>query len=113
METLTEDQTRFKTKEKSFSHGKTQSDHMAYAGKYSAKLHNKQLYGPTYEFEHVYSGDVYEASIWMNNDNGFGTLAFSGSWGFYADQKEPSKTEKGWHLLKHRVTIPALSLIHI
>ena len=106
MENLTLDKVRFTTAGKTLSNGKTQSDHKSRSGKYSSKVDNKQLYGPTYIFDHVYSGDVYEASVWMNNDNGFGTLAFSGSWGFYADQKEVSKTENGWHLIKRRVTIP-------
>lgn len=105
-ENLSLDKARFTANGQSLSNGKTQSDHKSRSGKYSSKLDAKQLYGPTYVFEHVYSGDVYEASVWMNNDNGFGTLAFTGSWGFYADQKEVSKTENGWHLLKLRVTIP-------
>ena len=105
-ESRTLDKLRFTANGQSLSNGKTQSDHKSRSGKYSSKLDDKQLYGPTYSFDHVYSGDVYEASVWMNNDNGFGTLAFSGSWGFYADQKEVSKTENGWHLLKRQVTIP-------
>ena len=107
MENVSLDGKRFLNKGESFSKGETQSDHKAYSGKYSARLDSKQLYGPGYEFKHVYSGDVYEASIWMNNDNGFGTLGFSGSWGFYAHQKESSKTENGWHFLKRRITVPA------
>lgn len=106
MESLTDDKSKFITKGKYFSNGQTQSDHKARSGKYSSKLDSKQIYGPTYVFEHVYSGDVYEASVWMNNDNGFGNLSFSGSWGFYSDQKKSSKTEDGWHLLKHRDTVP-------
>ncbi len=106
MENRTADLKNFVTKGVSFSRGNTQSDHKAHSGKYSAKLDSKNIYGPGYTFEHVYSGDVYEASIWMNNDNGFGTLAFSGSWDYYAQQKEISKTENDWHLLKKRITIP-------
>ncbi len=106
MESRSEDGNVFVSGEETFSYGVLQSDHKAFSGKYSVRLDDKNLYGPTYLFEHVYSGDVYEASIWMNNDNGFGALAFAGSWGFFADQKEVSKTEKGWHQLKLQVTIP-------
>lgn len=107
MESRTADQKYFVTNGVSFNNGQTQSDHKVRSGKYSAKVDSKNLYGPGYTFEHVYSGDVYEASIWMNNDNGFGTLAFSGTWDFYVDQKESSKTENDWHLLKKRIEIPA------
>ena len=107
MENRTADKKRFITNGVSFSQGHTQSDHLAHSGKYSSKLDSKNLYGPGYTFEHVYSGDVYEASIWMNNDNGFGTLGFSGTWDYYTEQKKPSKTENGWHLLEKRIEVPA------
>ena len=107
MESRTADLKRFVNNGVSFSRGNTQSDHKAHTGKYSAKLDKENIYGPGYTFEHVYSGDVYEASIWMNNDNGFGTLAFSGSWDYYAQQKEINKTENDWHLLEKRIEIPA------
>lgn len=106
MENRTADQKQFITNGIAFTNGNTQSDHKARSGKYSAKVDSKNLYGPNYAFDHVYSGDIYEASIWMNNDNGFGTLAFSGTWDFYTHQKESSKTENGWHLLKKRIEIP-------
>ncbi len=106
MESRTADLKRFVTNGTSFSQGQTQSDHMAHSGKYSAKLDSKNLYGPGYTFEHVYSGDVYETSVWMNNDNGFGTLGLTGTWGYYAEQKQTDKTENGWHRLTRKVTIP-------
>ncbi len=106
MENRSVDQKQFITNGVSFSQGDTQSDHVAHSGKYSSRLDSKRLYGPGYTFEHVYSGDEFEASIWMNNDNGFGTLGFSGTWGYYAEQKQTSKSENGWHLLSKKIKIP-------
>jgi len=106
MENRSDDEKQFITNGVFFSQGDTQSDHVAHSGKYSSRLDSKRLYGPGYTFNHVYSGDEFEASIWMNNDNGFGTLGFSGTWGFYAEQKQTSKSENGWHLLSKKIKIP-------
>ncbi len=90
-----------------FSNGKTQNSDQAFNGKYSARCDESIKYGPTYQLENVNSGDIIEASIWQQSDEGYGALTFEGHWrGYFRMSKKAKKIHKGWEQLYLIDTIP-------
>lgn len=99
----------FKSQGEVFNHGETQSDEMAFAGKYSVKLNNDNQYGPTYSFDDVEIGDVFEVSVWKFSEKGHGFLVVSDSGGknIYRKVKEGIKSDSsGWEFLCIVITTP-------
>lgn len=108
MERSVDNGKRIKSNGYEFVNGETQSEEKAFKGKFSARLDNQSLYGPMVRLQNVNSGDVIEASIWRQSDDGFGTLVLQGEGGFdfYVEVKHASKRSNGWDLLKDTITIP-------
>ena len=106
METTVRGGQFYKCNGQEFGNASTQSRDKAFSGKYSAKCDEKNIYGPGMEFKNVYAGDVFEASVWRQSQEGFGVLAFQGDWGFYQQANEAIRMQNGWELIKQKITIP-------
>ena len=89
-----------------YGNGRTQSSEKVFSGKYAARCDKDAAWGPSLELKNVYSGDVFEASVWRQSDDGYGVLAIQGDWNFYAEANKAERTQKGWELLKTKITIP-------
>jgi len=97
--------TYFVGQNRMFGNGQTQSDEMAFAGKYSCKLTPANRSGMAYTDEYVNIGDVFEVSVWRFGDSTSSVLCANGDWGFYQDTKMSSEKRNGWDLLKLKVMV--------
>jgi len=91
-----------------FSAGTTQSNESAFSGQYSAKCTKEKLYGPGIQIDGLNEGDVIEASVWRQSDEGYGVLAFQGvnDWPFYDFTATTVETRKGWERIHKTIRIP-------
>lgn len=101
-----EEEMLFECEGQLFSNAITQSNSKAFGGEYSSKCDEINSYGPTVNFDNVNSGDVFEASVWRQSEEGYGVLAFQGEWGFYDQADEVVKMQNGWELIQRTVIIP-------
>jgi len=88
--------------------GKTQSRDKAFSGHYASRCDENNRYGPEIDLKNVHSGEVIQASVWRQIDDGFGVLVFQGQgdWKFYAQAKQAVKTSGDWELIEKTITIP-------
>lgn len=106
MEKTIEGGAKFISNGTKFGNGKTQSDHKARSGSFASKCDGVNRYGATLKIHNVYSGDVIEASIWRQSDDGYGVLAFQGDWNFYEACREVSKQSNSWEKISGSITVP-------
>lgn len=88
-----------------FSGGATQSNDIAFSGKWSAKCDRDNVYGPGVDLK-VNTGDEIEVNVWRHSSDGYGVLAFQGDWNFYTQASEPVRVQGDWELLKRTLIIP-------
>ena len=107
MEKTTAGGNRFKGGWTTFSNGKSQTDLKAFSGKYSARCSPDAKYGPGISLTGVSSGDIVQASVWRQSDEGMGAIVFQGEWGqYYISGNKADKVQNGWELLRLKDTIP-------
>lgn len=107
MESTTIDGNSFKGGYANFSGGQSKSEEQAYSGRFSAKCDPKNIYGPTLIIENINSGDIVEASVWQQSDEGFGGLVFQGTWGnYFKARNQAEKVRNGWEQIQLIDTIP-------
>ena len=107
METLSLDGKSFKGQGKTFGGGQLQSSDKSFSGKYAAKCDNQNIYGPGITLEEVSSGDIIEATVWQQTDQGHGGLIFQGLWdGYYKTRNKADRIENDWEFVRLRDTIP-------
>ena len=104
MENLSLNGNKFLSGGHTFSGGKTQSNEKAFAGVYSAKCTKENTYGPGIQIDGLNEGDVIEASVWRQSDDGYGVLTFQGQgkWSFYDYSKEVVSMQKGWEKIQKK-----------
>ncbi|MFT5800437.1 MAG: hypothetical protein ACI956_000240 [Nonlabens sp.] len=92
----------------SFSSGLTQSDERSFSGQYSSKCTKENLYGPAFKIDGLNEGDVIEASVWRQSDNGYGVLALQGQndWAFYDFTATVVETQKDWERIEKTIRVP-------
>jgi len=97
----------FKAKGNPFSNAHTQSDERAFSGKYSSLCDRKNVYGATITLYNVNAGDIIEASVWQQSDQGYGALVFQGEWpGYYNFYRTARKVQNNWEEIYLIDTIP-------
>lgn len=109
MESLVNDENgiNFNSSGQYFSNGQTQSDTKSFKGKYSALCSNSQKYGPTFVLYEVNGGDIIEATIWQQSDEGYGSLVVQGlSSDYYNFTRKAKQVNNNWEQLSIIDTIP-------
>ncbi len=106
METPSGDGLHFVSQGHSFFNGNTQSSEKALSGRYASACSEKSLYGAGMEFFNVNAGDVFEAGIWRQADDGYGVLAFQGDWNFYEQATVSERTQNGWDYISKKIVVP-------
>jgi hypothetical protein len=108
MEKRSISQRKFLSDGQEFTGGQTQSDEKSFSGSYSSKCDAENSYGPGIRLDGLNEGDVIEASVWRQSDDGYGVLAFQGmdGWKFYDLAVEVVESQKGWERIKNTIRIP-------
>ncbi len=92
-----------------FSFGTSQSNEMAFSGKFSSKVTEISPYGMSYTLENVQTNDYYHISVWRHSAEGNGALVVADATAkkLYKTQTSPNiSKESGWELLEIDLFIP-------
>lgn len=89
-----------------FSNAKTQSDDIAFSGKYSSKCQPLQSYGMAFHISGVSPQSTFYVGIRRYGNDENACLLITGNRGFYQEISLASSSQRGWDLLEEYFTLP-------
>ena len=92
-----------------FAYGQTQTDSLAYSGKYACVLNRQNPYGMTIKLANVQRGESIKINAWRKTGGkAQGALIISADSTFYDNQYEEGEvSEDGWQKISKELFIPA------
>ena len=89
-----------------FSNAKTQSDDIAFSGKYSSKCQPLQPYGIAFHIAGISPQSTFYVGIRRYGNDENACLLITGNRGFYQEISLASSSQRGWDLLEEYFTLP-------